>query len=98
MRNIVRINNLTVLLLLLQSLIGFGKSIDRNALVNRHNVVLDSVNIDSPLSVGNGEFAFTVDVTGLQTFETDYNRGMPLSTMSQWGFHTTPSPKGFTLD
>jgi len=98
MKKFKGINNLTIILLMMQSLVAFGKSIDRHALVTRHNVVMDTVNIISPLSVGNGEFAFTVDVTGLQTFETDYNRGMPLSTMSQWGFHTTPSPKGFTLD
>ena len=78
MRNIVRINNLTIILLLMQSLVVFGKSIDRYVLVARHNVVLDSVNIISPLSVGNGEFAFTVDVTGLQTFEEAYKRGIPL--------------------
>jgi hypothetical protein len=39
--------------------------IDRHALVTRHNVVLTGVDILSPLSVGNGEFAFTADVTGL---------------------------------
>jgi hypothetical protein len=48
--------------------------------------------------VGNGEFAFTADVTGLQTFEGNYNGGIPLSTMSQWGFHTMPNPQGFSLE
>jgi len=49
----------------------------------------------SPLSVGNGEFAFTADVTGLQTFPETYARGIPLCTQSQWGWHTSPNPKGF---
>src|ERR1019366_407702 len=72
--------------------------IDRHALVTRHNVVLTTADVHSPLSVGNGEFAFTADVTGLQTFELDFNRGIPLSTMAQWGFHTAPNPKDFTLE
>ena len=38
--------------------------IDRHALVTRHNVELTRFDPESPLSVGNGEFAFTVDVTG----------------------------------
>jgi len=98
MRNYLLIKIVTVALLLMQTVTAFSKSIDRHALVTRHNVVLNAVNINSPLSVGNGEFAFTVDVTGLQTFEEAYNRGIPLSTMSQWGFHTAPNPKGFTLE
>jgi hypothetical protein len=75
-----------------------GTLIDRHALVTRHNVILTAVDVNSPLSVGNGEFTFTADVTGLQTFEDDYNHGMPLSTMAQWGFHTMPNPQGFSLE
>ncbi len=72
--------------------------IDRHALVMRHNVVLMAADIHNPLSVGNGEFAFTADITGLQTFAGEYRGGMPLSTMAQWGFHTMPSPEGYSLD
>ena len=72
--------------------------IDRHALVTRHNVVLTDVNIRSPLSVGNGEFAFTADITGLQTFTGEYGEGMPLGTMAQWGFHTAPNPHKFSLE
>ena len=72
--------------------------IDRQALVTRHNVVLTFADLQSPLSVGNGEFAFTADITGLQTFEEDYQKTIPLSTLAQWGFHTMPSPEGFSLD
>src|SRR5260370_34190681 len=74
------------------------KPIDRHALVTRHNIVLRTVDVQSPLSVGNGEFAFTADVTGLQTFDENYNHTIPLSTMSQWRFHPIPNTQGFSLD
>jgi hypothetical protein len=61
--------------------------IDRRALVTRHNPVIKGVNPVSPLSVGNGEFAFTADLTGLQSFPEAYQ--MPLGTQSQWGWHQT---------
>jgi hypothetical protein len=68
--------------------------IDRQRLVKRHNPVLQAHNPASPLSVGNGEFAFTADITGLQSFPDLFAGGIsiPLSTMSQWGWHTTPRP------
>ena len=61
--------------------------IDRQALVARHNVVITTLDDRSPLQVGNGEFAFGVDVTGLQTF-------VPFNTMSHWGWHSMPLPPG----
>ena len=66
--------------------------IDWFALVSRHNPRLTKIDPLSPLSVGNGEFAFTADVTGLQTFPRLYADAMPLCTMSQWGWHTRPLP------
>lgn len=72
--------------------IGSGK-IDRYALVSRHNPVIRKLDPMSPLSVGNGEFAFTCDITGLQTFPEAYKDAMPLCTMSQWGWHTKPMPE-----
>lgn len=68
--------------------------IDRAGLVRRHNPVVRNVDPLSPLSLGNGEFAFTADVTGLQTFPREYESGIPLCTMSQWGWHTS-QPQGF---
>jgi len=62
--------------------------------VKRHNPVLRKLDPLSPLSLGNGEFAFTGDVTGLQTFSREYENAMPLCTMSQWGWHTSPLPRG----
>ena len=70
-----------------------AQSIDRHALVTRHNVVVTRPDPDCPLQVGNGEFAFTADVTGLQTFPEFY-RQIPLVTEAHWGWHTTPAPDG----
>jgi protein-glucosylgalactosylhydroxylysine glucosidase len=67
--------------------------IDRFALVTRHNPKLKMFDSLSPLSVGNGEFAFTADVTGLQTFPEEYAEKFPLCTMSNWGWHSIPRPK-----
>ncbi|MCM3900297.1 MAG: hypothetical protein ND866_01170, partial [Pyrinomonadaceae bacterium] len=73
----------------------FRKSkFDRAALVSRHNPRVVSLDPLSPLTVGNGEFAFTGDITGLQTFPQEYENAMPLCTMSQWGWHTRPAPAG----
>jgi hypothetical protein len=71
-----------------------GTSIDRRVLVDRHRPVLHAFDPLSPLSVGNGEIAFTADVTGLQTFPGLYDQKMPLCTQSQWGWHSFPN----TLD
>lgn len=65
-------------------------AIDRKALVTRHNPVLHAVDVHSPLTVGNGEFAFTADVTGMQTLHERYAGTLPLCTMSQWGWHSAP--------
>ena len=76
----------------------FG-AIDRQALVGRHAVQVDRIDPESPLSVGNGDFAFTVDVTGLQTFETKYHdEGIPLETLSTWAWHSFPNTAGVKLD
>ena len=72
--------------------------IDRRALVSRHDPVLRSMDVDSPLTVGNGQFAFTADVTGLQTFAEAYEQTVPLGTLSQWGWHTAPNPNGWSID
>lgn len=47
--------------------------------------------------MGNGKFAFTVDITGLQTFPGLCSEGIPLGTMSDWGWHTWPNPENFRL-
>lgn len=71
--------------------------IDREALVRRHFPAVSQPDPLSPFSVGNGEFAFTAGVTGLQTFTDFYAGGIPLLTESQWGWHTGPNPDDYRL-
>ena len=72
--------------------------IDRHALVTRHNVVLTKFDPENPLQVGNGEFAFSADIAGLQTFADAYEKTIPLGTLSQWGWHTFPNRVGWSID
>ncbi len=62
--------------------------IDRQALVTRHNIAWNDLKGQIPL--GNGEFCFNADATGLQTFGGN--------TMSHWGWHSFPLPEGWTAD
>ncbi len=72
--------------------------IDREAVVARHTVRVNRLDPESPLSVGNGDFAFTVDATGLQSFESLYHdEGIPLETLSTWAWHSFPNPAGLKL-
>ncbi|MEV4759102.1 hypothetical protein AB0J86_28950 [Micromonospora sp. NPDC049559] len=82
-----------------------GRGLDRRALVARHAVEVTGVEPASPLSVGNGEFCYTVDLTGLQTFPERYpvadhtgaGAGTLLGTQSQWGWHSTPGGERYDL-
>lgn len=93
---LIRLNNMKRnFFCLLLSLIYFSvnsciqnSKIDRFALVTRHNIQNKTIDSLSSLSVGNGEFAFTVDIAGLQTFPEFYSNGISLGTMSDWGWHT----------
>ncbi|HEX5171082.1 MAG TPA: hypothetical protein VFW11_18025 [Cyclobacteriaceae bacterium] len=74
------------------------KPIDRFALVSRHNVRVTSADTLGSLSVGNGEFAFTVDVSGLQTFYKEYENGISLGTQAQWAWHSIPAEEKYSLN
>ena len=63
-------------------------TIDRHALVTRHNITWNTAAGRLPL--GNGEFCFGADGTGLQTFAGN--------SMSHWGWHSFPLPEGWTPD
>src|SRR5580704_12582631 len=76
----------------------FAAPIDRHTLVTRHNVGLKQFDANNPLSVGNGEFCFTVDATGLQSFPEAFEKTTPLGTLSDWGWHTFPNPNGWDID
>jgi hypothetical protein len=62
--------------------------IDRHALATRHNITLNDPVKHLPL--GNGEFCFGADGTGLQTFSGN--------SMSHWGWHSFPLPDGWSAD
>src|ERR1700754_1977394 len=65
-------------------------TIDRKAVVRRHNFHITDVGEPGPTQVGNGNFAYGFDVTGMQTFNDQF------TTMSQWGWHSVPAPAGFS--
>ncbi|WP_321436205.1 hypothetical protein [uncultured Bacteroides sp.] len=69
--------------------------VNRLALVTRNNPQITAFDSLSSLSVGNGEFAYTVDATGLQTFPEMYSKGVPLGTQSQWGWHSYANPNDY---
>ena len=82
-----------------------GAAINREALVRRHSVCQENLDPRSPVSVGNGEFAFTMDLTGLQSLPGAYPVGardeLPpgtlLGTQAQWGWHAIPSAQPYEL-
>jgi hypothetical protein len=75
-----------------------AQPIDRKAVVRRQTIRMDKADPLSSLSVGNGGFSFTADVTGLQSFPDDYAGGVPLGTESGWGWHSFPNNKGYRLE
>jgi len=95
-------NNKTLLMLL--ALIAAApataerKPIDRQALVTRHNPTITAIDKSAPFMVGNGNFAFTADITGLQTFPEQYSSLAPLLIESQWSWHSFPNTGKFTLE
>ncbi|RYP54047.1 hypothetical protein DL768_001049 [Monosporascus sp. mg162] len=82
--------NLFGLLLLVSGVHATGK-IDRQKVVQAFNPHRNASSTTTPLQVGNGNFAFGVDITGLQTFS-------PFATMSTWGWHnfSLPTTEGQT--
>ncbi len=91
---------LSILIIIAHTNIIFSqnKKIDRQAVVQRHTVVLTKADTLASLSVGNGAFAFTADVTGLQTFPDEYSKGIPLGTQSEWGWHSFPNTEGYKIE
>ena len=72
-----------------------NEPIDRTELLSRNNPQITSFDTLASLTVGNGEFAVTVDATGLQTFPEMYSNGVPLGTQAQWGWNSFKNPKKF---
>ncbi len=67
---------------------------DRKKIVQKHNPIVTKVETVAPLSIGNREFGFSVDITGLQTFPDVYES--PLGTQSNWGWHYTKGKDLYT--
>ena len=65
-------------------------TIDRQALVERHNPEITEARTSPLLQIGNGEFAFSFDATGLQSFAG--------TTMAQWSWHSAPLPPEMRID
>ncbi|KAF2667181.1 hypothetical protein BT63DRAFT_473522 [Microthyrium microscopicum] len=70
-------------------------AIDRLQVVDKFNPQRNSTanktDWETPLQVGNGNFAFNADITGLQTIK-------PFNTLSVWGWHnSTPPPTDIIL-
>ena len=68
-----------------------GEPIDREAVVKRHRVCTTGTLLKSPAQVGNGKFAFGMDITGLQTF-------VPFNTLSDWSWHSFPLPEAMRAE
>jgi hypothetical protein len=83
----------TVMLGLLVPIIASANQIDRQVVVKRNNPIVTKADTLASLSVGNGHFVTTVDVTGLQSYPQDYKNGVPLCAMTDWGWHRFPNTK-----
>ncbi|EXL42264.1 hypothetical protein FOCG_15612 [Fusarium oxysporum f. sp. radicis-lycopersici 26381] len=68
-------------------------AIDRKRIVTENNIIRKGLitNETTPLQVGNGNFAFNVDTTGMQTY-------LPFNTMSRWAWHNDTEPAGEPVD
>lgn len=75
-----------------------AQKINREQVVRRHNIKISKIDSLSSLSVGNGNFAFTVDATGMQSFPDAYVKGVPLGTQSVWGWHSFPNTEDVSIE
>jgi hypothetical protein len=88
-----------VILILISPVIVFSQNkIDRRHWLNVTTVTIGSFDSLSSLSVGNGSFAFTADITGLQSFPGNYVKGVPLGTQSEWGWHSFPNANQYQFE
>lgn len=65
----------------------------RKEFVNKYNIINTEIDIDNPLTIGNGNIAFSCDVTGLQSLNSSYTR-IPLLTMTNHLWVKYPIPNG----
>ena len=86
----IKAKYLLVTLLILHSACFAGK-INRKAVVQRHNMNIHQDNPKKPMQVGNGVFAYNVDITGMQTFSAH-------NTRAHWAWHSMPLPEGINIE
>ncbi|ESK84899.1 hypothetical protein Moror_14900 [Moniliophthora roreri MCA 2997] len=79
-----------LLILFVHVLLLAAQTIDRHSVVSRYNPTRNASSLTTPMQVGNGNFAFGADVTGMQTFQ-------PFAIMSSWGWKNDSLPDGKTL-
>ena len=72
-------------------LFAMGEPIDRETVVKRHKVFTTATLPKSPAQVGNGKFAFGMDITGLQT-------SCLLIPFPIGGWHSYPLPEGVKVE
>jgi protein-glucosylgalactosylhydroxylysine glucosidase len=97
MRRIPQYHLLIACLLFVQE--AFSQTpINRKQLVERHTIVNTKVDPLASVSIGNGVFAFTADITGLQSFPAAYTKGVPLGTQSEWGWHSFVNDSNFRFE
>ncbi|MBN8876881.1 MAG: hypothetical protein J0I32_04990 [Sphingobacteriales bacterium] len=65
-------------------------TINRKQVVQRHNLNITDPHEQGPTQVGNGNFAYGFDITGMQTYNDQF------TTMSQWSWHSIVPPDGLT--
>lgn len=82
---------LAVALLFIRAADARMHKIDRHAVVSHYNPARNASSTTTPMQVGNGNFAFGADVTGLQTFQ-------PFAIMSSWGWKNDSLPPGRILN
>jgi hypothetical protein len=69
----------------------YAKGIDRHLIVSRYNPTRNTSSLSTPMQVGNGNFAFGADATGMQTFQ-------PFNIMSSWAWKNDSLPEGKSLE
>lgn len=86
------------LLILVATACSSTEPIDRTSLLARNNPHIQAIDTLASLTVGNGGFAVTVDVTGLQSLPEHYRLGVPLGTQSDWGWHSFTNPEQYRFE
>src|SRR5688500_8262421 len=93
-----KLSGILLIVIAAQAAAQQDRAIDRQAVVRRHTIHINKPDSLSSLTVGNGNFAFTVDVTGMQSFPEYYNGGVPLGTQSVWGWNQIPDSNNYSFD